>query len=383
MPAGHSVAPVGSLIVARFFQHFFRYEIFSGAVGIYNSLNQILRHILIIGQELLRILGQAVTTVAEGRIVVMHPDPRIQAHSVDDALGIQPVNFRIGVQLIKIGNPKGQIGIGKKLDCLRLRRLHIKRSDLFFDGALLQKSGKNPGSRFHLGILRLPSHNDSGRIEVVIQCPPLPQKFRRKQKILALILFLHPQSKSHRNRRLDNHHRIRTAFLYKLNHLLHGTGIKIVFYRIIVGWRGDDDKIRLPIRFFCIGGGCQIQLFFPQICLNLPIDDRRFSFIDQIHLFLQNIHCINFVMLCQENRVGQSHITSSCNGNGICFLFLSNLHAHSFLPLLFSDKSLQTGPAFFLLKTPILPAAGFLSFSLPDFPDPKMPGRSSLPAHHR
>ena len=54
-----------------------RNEILTGAVGLHDGLNHVLRHIRVVGKELLGVLRQTVTSVAKGRIVVMTADAGI------------------------------------------------------------------------------------------------------------------------------------------------------------------------------------------------------------------------------------------------------------------------------------------------------------------
>ena len=66
-----------------------RDEVFTRAVGIHNGRNQVVRHRLIVSQQLLGIFWQAVTTVTEGRVVVMVTDTRVKTHALDDLTGVQ------------------------------------------------------------------------------------------------------------------------------------------------------------------------------------------------------------------------------------------------------------------------------------------------------
>src|SRR3546814_4572194 len=50
--------------------HFGRHEILARSVRRNDRLDQILRHILVIGEHLLGVLGQAIAAIAEGGIVV-------------------------------------------------------------------------------------------------------------------------------------------------------------------------------------------------------------------------------------------------------------------------------------------------------------------------
>ena len=61
----YTIASVGTFKIARFFQYPVCDEIFSRPVGFHDGLNEILRHILIIGQQLLRIFWKTVTAVTK------------------------------------------------------------------------------------------------------------------------------------------------------------------------------------------------------------------------------------------------------------------------------------------------------------------------------
>ena len=99
---------------------------------------------LIVSQQLLRILGQAVAAVAEAGIIVVAADTRVKADTVDDLLGIETLALGVGVQLIEVRHAQRQIGVGKQLDSLGLGEAHEQRVDVFLDSPFLQKGGKCP-----------------------------------------------------------------------------------------------------------------------------------------------------------------------------------------------------------------------------------------------
>ena len=80
--------------------------VFPGVVRLHNRPHDILRDIFIIRQKLLRILGQAVSAVTEGRIIIMRPNPGVQANSFYDLTGIKTIDLRVGIQFFKIRNPQ-------------------------------------------------------------------------------------------------------------------------------------------------------------------------------------------------------------------------------------------------------------------------------------
>ena len=94
-------------------------KLFARAVGIDNGANQVLGDVLEVGEELLGILGQAVPAVAEAGVVVMDPDARVQADSLDNVARVEALALGIGVELVEVRNPQRQIRVGKELDGFR------------------------------------------------------------------------------------------------------------------------------------------------------------------------------------------------------------------------------------------------------------------------
>ena len=96
-------------------------KLLSRAVGIDDGANQVLGDVLEVGEELLGILGQAVPAIAEAGVVVMGPDARIQANTLDDVARVEALALGIGVELVEVRNPQRQIRVGKELDGFRFR----------------------------------------------------------------------------------------------------------------------------------------------------------------------------------------------------------------------------------------------------------------------
>lgn len=65
-------------------QHLVGNEVFTGAVGINDGLDQILGHVLVVRQQLLGIFGQVAAAIAEARVVAAGANARLQAYTVDD-----------------------------------------------------------------------------------------------------------------------------------------------------------------------------------------------------------------------------------------------------------------------------------------------------------
>ncbi|EJX04076.1 membrane protein [gut metagenome] len=101
------------IVISSHVQHLVGNEILTSLVGFHDGRHHVLRHILVVGQQLLGIFRQAITTVAKTRVIIVRTDTRIQAYPLNDGLRIQSFNFGIGIQLIEIADTECQIGIGK------------------------------------------------------------------------------------------------------------------------------------------------------------------------------------------------------------------------------------------------------------------------------
>ena len=97
--------------VPHHLQHLVGDEVLAGAVGLHDGLDQVLRHVPVVGEQLLGVLGQAVAAVAEAGVVVVAADARLQAHAVDDVAGVEAVDLAVGVELVEIGHAQRQIGV--------------------------------------------------------------------------------------------------------------------------------------------------------------------------------------------------------------------------------------------------------------------------------
>ena len=67
----------------------------------------------------------------------MASDTWVEAYTVDDGFRVQPFHFGIRVQLVEVGYPQGQVGIGKEFHGLGFGQTHEQRVDVFFDGPFL------------------------------------------------------------------------------------------------------------------------------------------------------------------------------------------------------------------------------------------------------
>ena len=117
-------------------------EVLPRAVALHDRRHHVLRHVLVVRQELLGVLRKAVAPVAERRVVVVRADPRVKAHAPDDGRGVQALDLRVGVKLVEVAHPECEVCIGEELDGLGILQAHVQRRDVLLYGTLLQQAGK-------------------------------------------------------------------------------------------------------------------------------------------------------------------------------------------------------------------------------------------------
>ena len=86
-------------------------EVFAGAVALDDGGHHVLRDILVVGEQLFGVLGEAVAAVTEGGVVVMCADAWVEANALDDGLGIEPFDFGVGVEFVEVADAKSQVGL--------------------------------------------------------------------------------------------------------------------------------------------------------------------------------------------------------------------------------------------------------------------------------
>ena len=245
-------------ICASDLQHTVSNVVFSGTVRLHDCFNQVLRHISVIGQKLLGVLGQAVTAVAKAWVVVLITNTRIKAHTIDNLLRIQSLHLRIGIQLVEIADTQSQISVGKQLNSLGFRKAHDQGVDILLDCTFLEQACKGVGSLHQASVIHISTHNDTARVQIVVQSFRLPQELRAENDVVAVVLFTHRSRESDRNRGLDDHDGIRIILDHQLDDSFYCRSIKEVFLAVIVGRCCNENKVCILIGGFSIQRGSQI-----------------------------------------------------------------------------------------------------------------------------
>ena len=113
--AYHRRGRAGVHELGHFGEHLVGHEILARAVGLHDGPDQALRHILVVHQQPLGVLGQAVASVAEAGVVAMTADAGFKAHALDDLGSIKPARAGIGVQLVEVSHAQRQIRVAEEL----------------------------------------------------------------------------------------------------------------------------------------------------------------------------------------------------------------------------------------------------------------------------
>ena len=122
----------GIRIVAGHLEDLVGDEVFPRAVAFNDGGHHVLRNVFVVGQKLLGVLGQAVTSIAEAGVVVMGADAGVKTDAVDDGLGVEALHLGVGVEFVEVADAQGQIGVGEELHGLSLFHANEKNSDVLF-----------------------------------------------------------------------------------------------------------------------------------------------------------------------------------------------------------------------------------------------------------
>ena len=191
MPSRNSVSSTCIiLIISSFLQYTFRYKVLPGTVRFYDCANQILWNILVVCQQLLGVFWQAIASISKRRIIIMIPDSSIHANTVNDLSGIQTMYLRIAIKLIKETDSQRKIGIGKQFDRLCLCCVSEQNWDIFFHRSIQEQLRKLPRFFCHQGDVFQRTHNNTGRMQIVIQSMTFPQEFRAEENPIHSIFLM-------------------------------------------------------------------------------------------------------------------------------------------------------------------------------------------------
>ena len=317
-------------------------EVLPRAVALHDRRHHVLRHVLVVRQELLGVLRKAVAPVAERRVVVVRADPRVKAHAPDDGRGVQALDLRVGVKLVEVAHPECEICVGEKLDGLGLLQAHVQRRDVLLYGALLQQAGKLMCGTLQEGdisqgidclilldklrmlyYLRYAHYYPAG-IEVVVQGLALAKELRGKEQVelpdsLLPVPDIQAAAVAHRDGGLDDHHRVRVDLQHQVDHLLHVAGVKMVLDRIVVGRGRDDHVVRVGVGLPAVQCGGEVQRLLGKIFLYVLVLYRGLPAGEHLHLLRDDVHGGHVMVLGQQRGYAQSHVARAGYRDSVIF----------------------------------------------------------------
>ena len=254
-------------------QDFVGDEVFARGVGGDDGTDQRLRHVLVVGQQLLGVLGQAIAAVAEAGVVVVAADARVQAHAFNDLASVQAVDGRVGVELVEEGHAHGEVGVGKQLDGLGLGAVGEQHGYIFLLGPFQQQVGKGLGA---VGAL---ADDDAAGVQVVVQGLAFAQEFGAEDEMygyaagFALQRFLHLVGEAHGHGGLDDHGCGGLDGQHAADDGLDAVGVEVVGDRVVVGGGGDDDEVGAAEGVLRVERGAQLEGFVAQKALDVDVFD--------------------------------------------------------------------------------------------------------------
>ena len=317
-------------------------EVLPRAVALHDGRHHVLRYVLIVREQLLGVLGEAIAAVPERRVVVVSADARVQAHAPDDGRGVEPLDLRVGVQLVEVAHPEREVCVREQLDRLGLLKPHVKRRDVLLYGTLLQQAGKLMCGILQEGdisqsidclvlLLELRAvyqlgyaHYYPAGIEVVVKGLALAQELRGEEKVqppeaLLPVPDVQAAAVAHRDGRLDDHHRIGVDLKHQVDHLLHVPGVEVVPGRVVVGGGRDDHEVRVGVGLPAVQCGGEVQRLLGKIFLYVLVLYRGLPPGEHLHLLRDDVHGGHVMVLGQQRGYAQSHVARAGYRDSVIF----------------------------------------------------------------
>ena len=331
VPACLAQHGVGDVVLAR-------------AVALDDGGHHVLGHVGVVGQELLGVLGQAVAAVAEGGVVVVRADARVETDALDDGAAVEALDFGVRVELVEVAHAQGEVGVGEELDGLGLFHAHEEGGDVVFDGAFLEEAGEGLGVHlclgvadgfdggvlfvelgafYHLGV----AHDDAAGIEVVVEGFALSQELGGEEEVEALVFELGLEQElqgvfliqaagvAYRYGTLDDHHGIGIDFQDEVDDVFYVVGVEEILDGVVVGGGGDDHEVGVAVGGAAVEGGGEPQFFFGEVFLDVLVLYGGDAAVDLVYFLGYDVHGGDVVVLRQEGGDAQAYVACACHGD--------------------------------------------------------------------
>ena len=316
---GAEVAVVVVVVVTGHFEYAVGDEVFARGVGVDDGAHEVLGHVLVVGQELLGVLRQAVAAVAERGVVVHVADAGVETHAVDDLLRVEAFHLGVGVELVEVADAKSEVSIGEKFHGLGFGGAHEEGVDVGLERALLKEGSKGAGGFVQVRVAFGASHDDARGIEVVVESFAFAQKFGGEEEVAAVEALTQLRGVAYGDGAFDDDDGVLVDAHHFAHHTFDGGGVEEVALHVVVGRCGDDDEVGFGIGFRSVEGSGQLKRFFGKIALDVLILDGRLSAIYHVDFLGHNVHGSDLVVLRQKGGDAQADIAGTGNGDAIGF----------------------------------------------------------------
>ena len=317
--------------VPHHLQHLVGHEVLAGAVGLHDGLYQVLGHVLVVGQQLLGVLGKAVAAVAEAGVVVVAADARLQADTIDDVAGVEAADLAVGVELVEVGHAQRQVGVGEQLNGLglggaqhelrdALGTVGVHAVELGGVGALREQPDEALCGRDGLGVVLQRTHHDAAGVQVVVERLALAQELGAEEDPAVAQPLAKARGVAHGDGRLDDDPGIRVHRAHGGDGGLDGAGVEEVPIGVVVGGRCDDGVVNARVGLGHVDGGVQVELALPRLglrqeALDLVVLDGRLVVVDLLDLLGHDVQRVNLVVLREQDGEGQANVAGTGDGN--------------------------------------------------------------------
>ena len=318
VPSGHAQHAVGD-------------EVLAGAVALDDGRHHVLGHVGIVGQQLLGVLGEAVAAVAEGGVVVVGADARVEADALDDGAGVEALDLGVGVEFVEVAHAQGQVGVGEELHGLGLLHAHEQRGDVLLLGPLLQQGGEGAGGLGQCryvgdgtdgAVLLLETRvvdelgradDDARGVKVVVQRLALAQELGGEEQVEAAdalggVAQVERAAVAHGDGGFYDHHGRGVDREHKVDDLLDVRGVEVVLLGVVVGGGGYDNEIGIAVGRGAVECGREVERLFGQIALDVVVLDGRPAPVDHLHLFGDDVDGRYMVVLGQQRGDAHPHV---------------------------------------------------------------------------
>ncbi len=284
-------------------------EVLARRVGVDDRGDQRLRDVGVVGQQLPGVLGQAVAAVAEGRVVVVGADPRVEADAVDDLPAVEAAGEGEGVELVEVGDPHREVGVGEELDRLGLGGLGEEHGDVVGVGALDEQLGERARP---LGVL---ADDDPRRVEVVVQRAPLAQELGGEDHVRDPQPLAHVLDVAHRHGRLHDHGGAGLDAVHVAHDGLDRAGVEVVGDRVVVGRRRDDHEVGAGVGLLRIGREGDVQLLLGQEARDVVVVDRALAPAQPVDPRGVEVEADDGVVPGEQHGHGQADVAEARDGD--------------------------------------------------------------------